>query len=552
MKENNLKFEHVVIIPVYNEEIDDILRVIHSIAIQQSDSGVPKSRAIVFNINNSTAESKETGNLAYQNNLISFKFLQELATEDKDLSSYFSKSSAPFRLQMIEVIRTSLKSGQLYISTIDSFSLGHTRDHNTLGFAREFATRYAVDNLTKDENSLLFSTDADCIFAIETMSEADKMFATHDIDLAPLNMDYHFYNLDDRSCRSAVMYRLSRLLVENLINLSTSFSTHHRSRVPNSLLLKKAFNVGGAFTVIRAGKYGKSLGYPDGPKEDLYIVASIRGVGGKIDDLRKNYPKAIIYTSPRMSDRVTAGYGAKIAGFSRDEKDFFKYQVTNIDAHLDIVACIRQIEEEIGTGNSFHLGIIATIVNQHCFWLNDALKVAFIQELKDVFSNNPLAFYNDAHWNLSNGVKRLLRNKNLPQQTIYDQVQLLESIYAELGLDLLQVEEGERKEYPAQGFLEYQSFKETLLERIKSLSNLDINKILPVATCSIANHYLQTYIPGFKELTNKSQSCSATNKLLEECEVRLLEAVIYGYKGDLDLATEAEFLNRLKLIKCDQ
>ncbi len=546
----HVRFEHVVIIPVYNECAEDIMRAIYSIAIQRSAYGQSKRRVVVFNINNSTEDSRETGNIVYKNNLAVFIFIQELIKINTDVSKYFtSTSSADGISEMINTTRNSLRDGYLRIELIDSFSPGNTRAHNTVGFARELATRYATKNLIKDENSLLFSTDADCIFGIETMAETDKMFAEHNIDIAPLNMDYQFHNIDQKQSQSAVRYRLSRLLLENLVNLYTSFSTSNRTKVTDSVLINKAFNIGGAFTAIRAGAFSKSLGYNDvAYKEDLYIVANITKTGGVVGDLRKQYPKAVVYTSPRLSTRVPSGYGTKIASFSRDELDFFKYKVTHIDAHLDIITCIQKIENKIKTGQQVDIKICRNVVNDELSWMEEPLKHLFARDLDDVFSNDPFKFYNDAHWNFSNKTKRLLIDKSLPQQTIYDQVKLLESNYDVLGPRLLQMPANQFEDCE-KIFLDYQSFRKYLFGQIDKIPNLDVEHIFSVTTCCIANSYLQLYVPGFRKLIDTKQDYSRITALLMNCESQILEAIMYGYKGDISLQVHDSICKRLESLK---
>lgn len=545
---SRIKFEHVIIVPVYNECPEDVLRLIYSVAIQRSGSKHLDNCAIVININNSTLESKCFNGPIYRNNLNIFNFIKELVNTNKDLSQYYINDACTFAREMVVVVRDLLMAGRLYIDIIDSFSSENTRDRNTLGFAREFATRYAVNNLVKNNDSLLFSTDADCIFANEAIAETDKMFLERGLDLAPLNMDYHFYNLDSKSCQSAVRYRLYRMLVENLVDLMTSFSVSHRIKVDGSILLKKIFNIGGSFTVMRAGKYAESSGYPDGFKEDLYIVANVRGSGGIVGDFRKAYPKAIVYTSPRQSDRVTMGYGAKIADFSRDERDFFKYKVTDINAHLDVLICIRGIEKQAESGIAIDLNRILTILDDTCPWIDKTLRITFSQELEDIFSGNPFELYNDAHWNLSNKTKKILRSNLLPQQTILDQINLLESIYRELDLELLQLSDCLSKDFYVNNFLSYDDFKKYLFSKIKDCLSLDINYVFSLVSSCVAAYYMQLYIPRFKEVVDKKNKCPDIRNILRECEARLLEAVIYGCKGDLDLKTEAILLKRFEAI----
>lgn len=544
--DEELRFEHVVLIPVYNEGLEDIMRAIYSIAIQKEESGRPKRRAVVFNINNSTEEGTDPGNIVYKNNLTVFTFIQELIKIDTDISQYFTNTSSALDItRMINTTRDSLRAGHLYIELIDSFSSGNTQAHNTVGFARELTTRYAVKNLIKDENSLLFSTDADCIFGSETMAEADKMFSEHNLDLSPLNMDYHFHNIDGKSSQAAVRYRLSRLLTENLVNLFTSFSTNSRGKVTNSVLIKKAFNIGGAFTVIRAGAFAKSLGYPpDDHKEDLRVVSSVVEAGGIIGDLRDKYPKAVVYTSPRMSNRVPSGYGTKIASFSRGEPDFSQYKVTHIDAQLGVIICIQKIENLIMTNQCVDTKILHNIVNSECSWMNEPLKGIFVWDIESVFSNTPFKLYSDAHWDLSNKTKRLLRDKSLPQQTIHDQVKLLESIYEELGPKILQVSVVQLEAYQKL-FLPYGPFRKYLFNQIDKIPNLDTERILPVVNCCVANSYLKLYVPKFRELIKAKQSNSEITALLMKCESQILEAIMHGYRGELNLDVHDSISKRL-------
>lgn len=544
---DHLRFEHVVLIPVYNEGLEDIMRAIYSIATQQGEPGHLKRRAIVLNINNSTEEEMDPSNIVYKNNLTVFTFMHELIKMDTDISQYFTNTPSVLDItRMINTTRDSLRAGHLYIELIDSFSFGNTQAHNTVGFARELATRYAVKNLIKDENSLLFSTDADCIFGSETMAEADKMFSEHNLDLSPLNMDYHFHNIDSKSSQVAVRYRLSRLLTENLVNLFTSFSTSSKGKVTNSVLIKKAFNIGGAFTVIRAGAFAKSLGYPpDDHKEDLRIVSSVVEVGGIIGDLRDKYPKAVVYTSPRISNRVPSGYGTKIASFSRDEPDFSQYKVAHIDAQLGIIMCIQKIENQIVTNQCVDTKILHNIVNNECSWMNEQLKSIFIRDLEDIFFNTPFRLYSDAHWDLSNKTKRFLRDKSLPQQTIHDQVKLLESTYEELGLNILQVSTAQLETYQ-ELFLPYRLFRKYLFSQIGKIPNLDTESILPAASCCVANSYFKLYVPKFRELIEKKQSNSEITALLMRCESQILEVVIHGYKGELSLEVHNSISKRLE------
>lgn len=544
---DHLRFEHVVLIPVYNEGLEDIMRAIYSIAIQQGEPGHLKRRAVVLNVNNSTEEEMDPGNIVYKNNLTVFTFMQELIKMDTDISQYFTNTPSALDItRMINTTRDSLRAGYLYIELIDSFSSGNTQAHNTVGFARELTTRYAVKNLIKDENSLLFSTDADCIFGSETMAEADKMFSEHNLDLSPLNMDYHFHNIDSKSSQVAVRYRLSRLLAENLVNLFTSFSTSSKGKVTNSVLIKKAFNVGGAFTVIRAGAFARSLGYPpDDHKEDLRVVSSVVEAGGIIGDLRDKYPKAVVYTSPRISNRVPSGYGTKIARFSRDEPDFSQYKVTHIDAQLGIITCIQKIENQIKIKQGVDTKILHDTVNNECSWINEPLKSIFVRDLEGVFSNAPFKLYSDAHWDLSNKTKRLLRDESLPQQTIYDQVKLLESIYEELGPKILRVSAVELEAYQ-KFFLHYGPFRKYLFSQIDKIPNLDAESILPVASCCVANSYFKLYVPKFRELIKTKQSNYEITALLMRCESQLLEVIMHGYKGELGLEVHDSISKRLE------
>jgi hypothetical protein len=554
---NKIFYKQIVVVPVYNEDVEDVVRVIHSVAVQRYMDEDIKECAVVININNSKSESIDKECLVYKTNLYVYNFLKTLKESVEDgnekLTSYLNAESGE-TVKKVSDINKSIQNNTLFLEVIDTFSPEHAQEINTLGLAREVAFRYAIKHLACDRNTLLFSTDADSFFGVNTMSSVQKMFSDHEIDFGTLNMEYHFNNLDDHSSQAAVRYRISRQIENNLfkilINYKTTYSPH---AIATSTLLKKAFNLGGAYTVIRSGAYEKSEGYPNvASKEDLYIAASIAKTGSKIKDLSGLYPSAVVYTSPRISHRVPEGYGRKIEKFATEETDFLKYSVASVDVRLSLHVFIRKVEQMKTDDEDITIKALEKLSSKECPWLTGELKRQYLSDLSSIFKNDPTKQYSKAHWDLSNKTKKLLRSKVVPQQTIAEQVVLLENIYKNnqhvLMSDLIFDLSIHNKD-----LLNYDAVKNVLFNNLKLINGLNIDLVKPIVTPQIASLYENFFLKGFKEKVASNPrnkiDINIYQSLINEFEQKVLNAVRYGYSGIISCKVIREIEKRIEQLK---
>jgi hypothetical protein len=161
-----------VLVPVYDEQPELILRCLASLA---SQNGVrPQDYEIVINVNNKKSEARQSS-AAYLTNQKVLKVLEYLAgktSEDPGLSLVCKKYLA------------TIKAGKLNFCFVDSFSLAYASEKNTVGVARDTAARLAVARFSSIRNyeGIIVSTDADCTFSTNYISEIIKTFSRY-----PLN-----------------------------------------------------------------------------------------------------------------------------------------------------------------------------------------------------------------------------------------------------------------------------------------------------------------------------------------------------------------------------
>lgn len=236
----------------------------------------------------------------------------------------------------------SIQTMKLRIEVIDAFSEGHAHEESNVGRARKTGTQHALSLLKpQKEKAAIISTDGDSMFGSEVIESVHKIFSEGHADAVALGSALDTNFLDSESRRAYQRYRLQWELrdaykrVEDMLVHYTNdtegsiYPPHSRD---SSILESELICMGGGYSAYTRGAYEKSGGYKDiGTAEDTELSHAIAEAGGIIKDIREKYPRAIVFTQPRISERTEKGYGHTIGEWDEQKDSFLDVRIPSYE-----------------------------------------------------------------------------------------------------------------------------------------------------------------------------------------------------------------------------
>jgi len=433
-----LKLDIVVVVPVYNEPLPNVIRNVESIVAQKKRKDDPFLHGCVITINSKPPREGETKEekLARDANQRVYNALQflrhgvKVTLGDKELDA------------SIDAIQNSG-------IPIEIVFADHHPDNN-VGRARQWGAEHALKMLNMDERTdwragqqpVLMWTDADSELGDETLHAVWCVFSNEEnVGAAHINANLDAKHLDESSRQAHAgidtYWKVSSAVHEIDYQTDALRGRFFYKPKEQKQHAGDVVALGGAGMAVAAKDFVKTGGVrPIAGGEDTRLGWDIIDKTGKeVVNLQRLYPKARVLTQPRVSNRTSTGFGLTIGKWSDNGETFGDKKVGNPKATEVLEGLFMRISKSRELAKQFNWTREEQERDFKEYMWADNFSAEEINDLWQRFSKWDGRLNTEEHYSLVKHTNDVFHQKypDIPMSTLIEQLERKNNEYSNIA-----------------------------------------------------------------------------------------------------------------------